>query len=68
MTYVRNLNRLFAYHDLREIRIQLRRDHKNITAEALVKGLSRYSERGQEYINELQSMIRVNRKHMELNQ
>lgn len=67
MTYVRNLNRLYAYQELREIRIQLRRRGKPITAEALVKGLSRYSERGDEYIRELQNMIRVNRKYMELN-
>ncbi|MCF2948903.1 glucosaminidase domain-containing protein [Paraglaciecola aquimarina] len=66
MTYVRNLNRLYAYHDLREIRIKLRRKGKKITSEALVKGLSKYSERGQDYIDELQNMIRVNRKHMGL--
>ncbi|WP_158968886.1 glucosaminidase domain-containing protein [Paraglaciecola sp. L3A3] len=67
MTYVRNINRLYAYHDLREIRMKLRRQGKSVTAEALAKGLSKYSERGQEYINELQSMIRVNKKHMGLN-
>jgi Bax protein len=68
MTYVRNLNRLFAYQELREIRIQQRRNGNNITSEALVNGLSRYSERGQDYINELQNMIRVNRKYMGLNE
>lgn len=64
MTYIRNLNRLFAYHDLREIRVNLRRNGQPITAKALANGLSRYSERGQEYIDELQAMIRVNMKYM----
>ncbi|MGJ8681429.1 glucosaminidase domain-containing protein [Paraglaciecola sp.] len=67
MTYVRNLNRLYAYHELREIRIKLRREGKKLSSEELVNGLSKYSERGQDYIDELQNMIRVNKKHMGLN-
>ena len=64
MTYVRNLNRLYAYEELRTIRINLRRKGKKIVAEELVKGLSRYSERGQAYIDELLAMLRVNKKYM----
>ncbi len=64
MTYMRNLNRHYAYKDLRMIRESLRQDGKPVTAIALASGLLSYSERGQEYIDELKSMLRVNRKHM----
>jgi Bax protein len=64
MTYVRNINRHYAYKDLRVIRQTLREADKPVTARALAVGLSSYSERGQEYIDELLSMLRVNRKHM----
>ena len=65
MTYIRNLNRHYAYKDLRVIRQSLRQEDKPITARALAEGLSSYSERGQDYIDELLSMLRVNRKHMD---
>jgi Bax protein len=65
MTYIRNLNRHYAYKDLRVIRQNLRQEDKPITARALAEGLSSYSERGQEYIDELLSMLRVNKKHMD---
>ena len=63
-TYIRNLNRLYAYEELRQIRLSLRRNGNKIVAEKLVNGLSRYSERGQAYIDELLSMLRVNEKYM----
>lgn len=66
MTYIRNLNRHYAYADLREIRANLRAKNRPITAEALAQGLQNYSIRGQDYIDEILSMIRVNRKHMNL--
>jgi Bax protein len=66
MTYIRNLNRHYAYQELRDIRSDLRASNQPITAKALAQGLSSYSERGQEYIDELLSMLRVNMKHMEL--
>jgi Bax protein len=66
MTYIRNLNRLYAYQGLRQIRLQLRKDKKPVTAKALSNGLLRYSERGQDYIDELQSMLRVNEKYMQV--
>ena len=65
MTYMRNLNRHHAYEDLRKIRQNLRQNDEIVTASALVLGLSNYSERGQEYIDELLDMLRVNTKHME---
>ncbi|NCP64237.1 MAG: mannosyl-glycoprotein endo-beta-N-acetylglucosamidase [Paraglaciecola sp.] len=66
MTYIRNLNRHYAYQDLRDIRQELRQKNRPVTAEALAQGLQSYSIRGQEYIDEILSMIRVNRKHMNL--
>jgi Bax protein len=65
MTYMRNINRHYAYKELRVIRQELRQGDKPVTAIALAVGLSSYSERGQEYIDELLSMLRVNRKHMD---
>ena len=65
MTYMRNLNRHYAYKDLRLIRQKLRQTNKPASAVALAAGLSRYSERGQEYIDELLSMLRVNKKYMD---
>ena len=65
MTYTRNLNRHYAYKDLRIIRQNLRQADKPVSAKALAAGLSIYSERGQEYIDELLSMLRVNKKHMD---
>lgn len=65
MTYIRNINRHYAYKELRVIRQELRQSDKPVTAGALAVGLSSYSERGQEYIDELLSMLRVNKKHMD---
>lgn len=66
MTYIRNLNRLYAYQSLRQIRLNLRQYNKPVTAQALSKGLMSYSERGQDYIDELLSMLRVNKTFMEI--
>ncbi|GAC19439.1 glucosaminidase domain-containing protein [Paraglaciecola arctica] len=65
MTYIRNINRHYAYKDLRIIRQNLRQEGKPVTAIALTAGLSSYSERGQEYIDELLSMLRVNTQYMD---
>ena len=62
--YLNNLNRHYAYRELRNIRATLRNTQQPVTAEALIEGLLSYSERGQAYVEELQSMIRVNRKYM----
>lgn len=63
-TYLTNLNRHDAYKELRSIRRDLRAREQNVTAEALVHGLTNYSERGQDYIDELLHMIQFNRKFM----
>lgn len=58
--YIRNLNRHNAYTILRRIREELRRNAEPIRGTRLAAGLTSYSERGQEYIDELRSMIRSN--------
>lgn len=63
--YMNTLNRHFAYEDLRYIRAVFRGTQKPVTAELLAEGLLHYSERGQAYVEELQAMIRVNRKYMQ---
>lgn len=59
-SYILNLNRHSQYADLRTIRLQLRNDEKPINGIQLANGLMGYSERGQEYVDEIQSMIRFN--------
>ncbi|KJY82403.1 glucosaminidase [Vibrio galatheae] len=62
--YFMNVNRNDAYIDLREIRYQRHLKGQSLTdteaATALTQGLLKYSERGEAYVNDLQSMIRHN--------
>ncbi|KKO09075.1 glucosaminidase domain-containing protein [Pseudohongiella sp.] len=58
--YIRNLNSHDAYNDLRMKRSELRENDELITGLELAEGLTQYSQRGQEYIRELQAMIRFN--------
>jgi len=60
-SYMNNLNRHNAYRHLRSIREKLRQAGKPVTGIALAKGLMQYSERGEEYIQEIQTMIRQNK-------
>lgn len=64
--YFMNVNRNRAYSELRQIRKQLRTENPNATemqrANELANGLMRYSERGHEYVSEIQAMIRHNKK------
>lgn len=59
--YIHNLNSHNAYKTLRKIRNRLRIENKLITGIELAEGLLHYSERGKEYIKELQSMIKFNK-------
>ncbi len=65
--YFMNVNRNRAYSELREIRNKLAEKESDLlspeTATALTNGLLRYSERGQDYVDDLQTMIRVNAKY-----
>ncbi len=59
-SYILNLNRHSQYVELRAIRLKLRNDDQPIKGIQLANGLIGYSERGQEYVDEIQSMIRFN--------
>ncbi|MCG9724851.1 glucosaminidase domain-containing protein [Vibrio brasiliensis] len=67
--YFMNVNRNNAYHELREIRYQRHFAGQSLTdtdaAMALTNGLLKYSERGEAYVNDLQSMIRHNQSFWE---
>ncbi|WP_417688962.1 glucosaminidase domain-containing protein [Pseudidiomarina sp.] len=60
-SYMRNLNTHPAYFELRSLRIEQRRQGRDIRALDLTPGLLSYSERGEAYVEELNAMIRVNR-------
>jgi Bax protein len=55
--YLHNINTGRAYQRLREIRAQLRRAGEKPSAIALADGLLFYSERREEYVNEVKRMI-----------
>ena len=59
--YFTNINSHPAYADLRKIRADLRTQNKPITGTELAAGLTRYSARGDAYIEELRAMIRYNK-------
>lgn len=59
-SYIHNLNHHPAYRDLRVNRAELREQDEPIVGLELVDELSSYSERGDDYITELRSMIRFN--------
>ena len=59
-SYIQNLNRHATYHLVRDIRLQDRRADKPLSGLELAEGLLGYSERGQDYIKEIRSMIRYN--------
>lgn len=59
--YIANLNSHDAYKPLRLVRANLRDADKTVTGIALAGGLGKYSERGDEYISELRSMMRYNK-------
>jgi len=60
-SYIRNLNSHAAYTELRRIRTELIQNNEKVTGTALAGGLLNYSERGEQYIEELREMIRFNK-------
>jgi Bax protein len=58
--YFQNLNTFPSYQDLRQIREQLRESAKPIDGISLSRGLGKYSERGADYIQDVQKMIYKN--------
>ncbi|MEX2499387.1 MAG: glucosaminidase domain-containing protein [Wenzhouxiangellaceae bacterium] len=63
--YLHNLNTHAAYAPLRAIRARLRDNGESPSAMALADGLTRYSERREEYVDEIKTVIRVNRPIIE---
>jgi Bax protein len=57
-SYMHNLNSHRKYSSFRKLRQQLRENGKKIDAGDLVDGLLFYSERRQQYVDEIRSMIR----------
>ncbi|MEJ6476100.1 glucosaminidase domain-containing protein [Pseudoalteromonas piscicida] len=64
-SYFRNINTHDAYRELRSVRANLRAQKAPIEATALTAGLLNYSERGEDYITELNDMIRHNRAYFD---
>lgn len=58
--YIQNLNRHNSYQVLRDTRLNDRHANKQLSGLSLARGLISYSERGEEYVDEIRSMIRYN--------
>ncbi len=63
-SYLRNLNTHWAYVLLREKRHKLRKEHKALDSAILVDGLLFYSEKREEYIENIKKIIRINKPLM----
>ena len=59
--YMLNLNTHNAYASLREKRAQLREKSEKVTGHILAGTLTKYSERGEEYVKSLRSLMEYNR-------
>ena len=60
-SYLLNLNSHYAYQELRQIRTVARVAGKPLNGSELAEGLFRYSIRGDDYVKDLQTLIRQNR-------
>lgn len=60
-SYIHNINTGRAYAGLRKIRAQTRAKNQAVMGYDLAAGLTKYSERGQEYVKEIRSMISYNK-------
>jgi len=58
--YLHNLNTGRAYTQLRQLRSAMRDKGQVLTGEYLAAGLINYSERGEDYVREIRSLIRSN--------
>ncbi len=65
VAFVRNLNTHFAYQELRAMRLEERQMDDRVSSDTITAGLMSYSERGQDYIDELNQMIRINQPIIE---
>lgn len=58
--YFENINTFSAYQELREIRADLVNQNKPVKAEDLLAGLTQYSEKGEAYLTQIETIIRQN--------
>ena len=63
-SYFHNLNTGHAYDDLRLVRKTLRDLQQALDPMVMAEGLLAYSTRREEYVNEIQNMIRINKKYI----
>lgn len=59
--YLRNLNSHNAYRQFRARRAELRNQGKPVTGPALVDSLDDYSERGEAYVNDIETLMLANK-------
>ncbi|WP_020676074.1 glucosaminidase domain-containing protein [Geopsychrobacter electrodiphilus] len=59
-SYLRNLNTHSAYAEFRELRFEARKRGEKLNGLTLAAGLSKYSTRREEYVLDLQNLIRQN--------
>ena len=59
-SYMNNLNRGHAYQAFRKMRATMRKNNVNLDGNYLATGLSRYSERRLDYVDEIRAIIRQN--------
>ena len=55
--YIKNINSQYSYEELREWRARMRSRNEPLNAFDLVAGLAAYSERGEDYVDEIRSLI-----------
>jgi len=55
--YIKNINSHYSYEELRELRARMRSRNLPLNAVDLAAGLAAYSERGEDYVDEVQSLI-----------
>ena len=58
--YIKNINSQYSYEGLRELRARMRRRNEPLNAFDLAAGLAAYSERGENYVDEVQNLILQN--------
>jgi Bax protein len=55
--YIKNINSQYSYEELRELRARMRSRNEPLNAFDLAAGLAAYSERGEDYVDEIRSLI-----------
>ena len=55
--YIKNINSQYSYEELRELRARMRSRNEPLNAMDLAAGLAAYSERGEDYVDEVRSLI-----------